>query len=70
MLPSDFPWLSDEIYLWTNGEEMREDGYQVFRSDFIADGVHLSEAGEEKVADYIISKFKTMPSSVGWFLKE
>jgi hypothetical protein len=69
VLPADFPWVSDEIYLWTNGEEMREDGYQILRTDFYADGVHLNEIGKKKVADHIIYKLKTMPSSSGWFLE-
>ncbi|MBC8173294.1 MAG: hypothetical protein H7X71_05240 [Chitinophagales bacterium] len=67
ILPLDMPWISDEIYLWTDEEQIRSDGFQMLEEDYMTGGVHLTERGNEKVADYIIERLQTMESSSYWF---
>lgn len=53
------PWISDDIYFWSNGTTPRADGFQVLQSDFKPDGLHLSSAGKNKLGDYLFEELKT-----------
>lgn len=70
LIDNKLPWVSDEIYLWTDGDHLRVDGYQVLKSDFVSGEVHFTSSGYEKVAEYVLEKFSTMSTSVDWFLED
>ncbi len=56
-------------YLWANGDTPRStDGLVWNRSDFVADGVHPSPSGREKVAKLLLNFFKQDSLALGWFV--
>lgn len=55
-------------YTWANGTTPRSDGVVWARADFAEDGIHLSQAGEAKIAGMLIDFFKTSPDARCWFL--
>ncbi len=55
-------------YLWAEGEKGRKvDSLMYVKEDFIADGVHPSQSGKEKVAKLLLDFFATNPLAKGWF---
>jgi len=57
-------------YLWAAGEAGRKsDGLKYLPSDFVADGVHPSDSGREKVAKQLLEFFSTNPLATDWFLR-
>jgi hypothetical protein len=63
-------WLSWGPYLWANGPTKRADGLTYEESDFSSDGTHPSNAGREKVADQLLSFFKSDSTTKPWFVKK
>lgn len=51
-------------YLWANGNQPRSDGLVWLPSDYSADMIHPSPAGEAKVGDMLMEFFRTDPSAV------
>jgi hypothetical protein len=63
------PLLLWGAYLWADGTTMRKsDGLNYTRDDFAADGTHPSNSGREKVAQLLLSHFKTDSLSKPWFV--
>ena len=57
-------------YLWANGTKGRKiDGLIWERADFVADGVHPSASGREKVARLLLDFFTRDPLAKRWFAK-
>ena len=57
-------------YLWADGLNARKAGGLVWkREDLGEDGTHPSESGRRKVAEMLVTFFKTEPSACAWFLK-
>lgn len=55
-------------YLWADGVTPRKgDGLVWERRDFAGDGVHPSASGRKKVADLLLTFFKTDPLAKTWF---
>ena len=55
-------------YLWANGATPRKDGFGWTREDFREDGTHPSATtGREKVAQQLLTFFKTDPTARTWF---
>ena len=58
-------------YLWADGIEPRQgDGLVWKRDDLAQDGTHPSTSGREKVAQMLLTFFKTDARTRKWFLKE
>jgi hypothetical protein len=58
-------------YLWSDGMKHRKsDGQFWERSDLVADGTHPSNSGRKKVAEQLLSFFKTDPHAQTWFVKK
>jgi hypothetical protein len=56
-------------YFWGDGTTPRAgDGLTWQRSDFVADGTHPSQSGRQKVAEQLLTFFKTDPMAKTWFL--
>jgi hypothetical protein len=64
------PWLAWGPYLWTDGTRGRSDGLTWTCADTVADGVHPSASGQRKVAELLLSFFRTEPTANSWFLRE
>ena len=57
-------------YLWADGIKPRQgDGLVWTRGDLGADGTHPSPTGRQKVADLLLTFFKTHASTKPWFVK-
>ena len=63
------PYLSWGPYLWANGPDPRSDGLVWLGSDMLYDCTHPSASGEAKVAQMLMSFFKT-DTTTGWFRGE
>lgn len=67
---SKSPLLLWGPYLWANGTKGRKlDGLVWERADFVADGVHPSASGREKVARLLLDFFTRDPLAKTWFAK-
>jgi hypothetical protein len=63
-----FPWVAWGPYLWADGVRGRKDGLKWTREDFSqTDGMHPSNQGRERVAQMLLTFFKTDPTSKPWF---
>ncbi|HSP14833.1 MAG TPA: hypothetical protein VLV78_08785 [Thermoanaerobaculia bacterium] len=62
------PWATWGPYLWANGTTPRSDGLTWQRSDFLADGFTLSEAGARKSAGMLMKFMVSEPTAAGWFV--
>ena len=64
------PLLLWGSYLWADGIKPRQgDGLVWTRGDLGADGTHPSPTGRQKVADLLLTFFKTDASTKPWFVK-
>lgn len=67
--PVKAPVLLWGPYLWASGEKPRADGLVWRRGDLSEkDGTHPSAAGQQKVAQLLLTFFKNDPTARGWFL--
>jgi len=58
-------------YLWAEGTKGRKVDDLVWkREDFVADGVHPSDSGRQKVADLLMDFLTTDPLAKTWFAKK
>lgn len=62
------PWIAWGPYLWTDGTAGRSDGLVWTCADVASDGTHPSRNGQRKVADLLLSFFRSERTSRGWFL--
>jgi hypothetical protein len=68
-LPVVSPVLLWGPYLWAQGPTPREsDGLSWLRADFIADGIHPSSKGSQKIGRVLLNFFSNTPFSRIWFL--
>lgn len=68
--PVKAPVLLWGAYLWGDGTTPRQGDKLVWnREDLAGDGTHPSESGRRKVADLLLTFFKTDPLAKGWFVK-
>jgi hypothetical protein len=57
-------------YFWADGMmPRRSDGLVWERDDMVGDGVHPSDSGRKKVANQLLTFFKTDPNAKSWFVK-
>ncbi len=65
------PWIAWGPYLWADGLTPRSDGLVYLCSDFVSDGTHPAPNGaRNKVADMLLSFFKTDSTAAEWFLED
>jgi hypothetical protein len=62
------PWLAWGPYLWANGTTPRSDGLTWQRADFVADGRHPSQSGEQKVGALLLAFLQSNAQSQCWLL--
>jgi hypothetical protein len=68
--PAKAPLLLWGPYLWADGTIPRQgDGLTWERNDLVADGVHPSDSGRRKVADMLLTFFKSDSLAATWFVK-
>lgn len=64
------PWLSWSAYIWANGATPRADGLKwIFPDDYLADGIHPSRRGRQKVAEKLLDFFTKDATTTPWFLQ-
>ncbi|MBA2303142.1 MAG: hypothetical protein H0W08_10960 [Acidobacteria bacterium] len=63
------PWLSWGPYLWADGTTPRADGLRWVCSDFASDGVHPSDTGRRKVAELLLTFFRSDSTAREWYLR-
>jgi lysophospholipase L1-like esterase len=57
-------------YLWADGTRGRQIDSLVWqRADFVADGVHPSDSGRQKVAELLLAFLSTDPLAKSWFAR-
>lgn len=56
-------------YFWTNGDKPRADGYRWTPDMQVADGIHLSEAGQQRVAKELCDFWSHDAFAKTWFTK-
>lgn len=61
------PLAAWATYFWTDGDKRRTDGYRWTRDDVVADGVHLSEVGRQRVACELLDFWRNDPFARTWF---
>jgi hypothetical protein len=61
------PWVCDSIYMWTDGENARLDGFSVAQANYNGDGIHLSSSGKTKFGDYLFDQLKAHSVSSKYF---
>lgn len=62
------PWADWGTYVWADGINPRGDGLVWLREDFVADGTHPSQLGQEKVGRLLMQHMLGSPHTNGWFL--
>jgi hypothetical protein len=67
--PGSVPWIAWGPYLWADGLTPRSDGLTWACSDLTStDGTHPSSTGQRKVADMLLSFFRTDSTARAWYL--
>lgn len=62
-------WLAWGAYLWADGTTPRlSDGLVWQSSDFVQDGTHPSQSGQQKVGTLLLTFFKNSPFTKCWFV--
>ena len=61
------PLAAWATYFWTDGDKLRQDGYRWTREDNVKDGVHLTEAGQKRVAKELTDFWSRDAFAKGWF---
>jgi hypothetical protein len=64
------PWLAWGPYLWADGMKPRPDGLIWECRDFQNDGTHPAPAGRTKVANLLLTFFKSEATATSWFLRK
>ncbi len=61
------PLIAWATYFWTEADKPRKDGYQWTRDMNVADGIHLTDAGKNRVAGELLAFWRTDPFARTWF---
>jgi hypothetical protein len=64
------PWLAWGPYLWADGMKPRQDGLIGECHDFQNDGTHPAPTGRTKVANLLLTFFKSEATATSWFLRK